>query len=601
MSRSRADTLLVERGLVESRAKAQALIMAGLVYSDTLRIDKAGQLLAEDAPLTLKGQDHPWVSRGGLKLAEGLDRFGIDPEGLVCLDVGASTGGFTDVLLSRGAAKVYAVDVGHGQLAWKLRQDPRVVVLERTNARHLTAAEIPEPVDLVVCDASFISLMTVLPAPLKLTRPGAHLVALIKPQFEVGKGRVGKGGVVRDPELHREVCETVSGWLGSLPDWSVIGIVESPIQEQLVSGIAQGRSIDPAALRQLIDRGPFLDREALDAKLIDRIGYYDEVTDAARERGGANSELLETADYLDAAGPPHRTGPTIAVIYGTGSIQRGSNGVDPLMGGTSMGSDDIADAFAEAAEDPDVRAILFRIDSGGGSAVASESIRRALVKAKLSGKPVVVSMGEAAASGGYWIAMNADKIVAHPGTLTGSVGVVAGKMVTADLWNRFGIEWGQITRGQNAGMWSSLSPYSESESKRLDTILDDIYGAFVRNIAEARKLPAASVRDIAKGRVWTGSQAKALGLVDELGDMDTALGFAREAAGLPRDADVTLEPFPKPEPQWLQALDLITGRSEARSVSAVLTEIHPLLRDLGALVRDPSRDTLKMPPTGLVR
>jgi protease-4 len=386
-------------------------------------------------------------------------------------------------------------------------------------------------------------------------------------------------------EPHREMMEALLG----------------DLQEQLVSGIAQGRSIDPAALRQLIDRGPFLDREALDAKLIDEIGYYDEVTDAARERGGANSELLETADYLDAAGPPHRTGPTIAVIYGTGSIQRGSNGVDPLMGGTSMGSDDVADAFAEAAEDPDVRAILFRIDSGGGSAVASESIRRALVKAKLSGKPVVVSMGEAAASGGYWIAMNADKIVAHPGTLTGSVGVVAGKMVTADLWNRFGIEWGQITRGQNAGMWSSLNPYSESESKRLDIILDDIYGAFVRNIAEARKLPAASVRDIAKGRVWTGSQAKALGLVDELGDMDAALGFAREAAGLPRDADVTLEPFPKPEPQWLQALDLITGRSEARSVSAVLTEIRPLLRDLGGLVRDPSRDILTMPPTGLVR
>jgi protease-4 len=289
------------------------------------------------------------------------------------------------------------------------------------------------------------------------------------------------------------------------------------------------------------------------------------------------------------------------VIYGTGTIQRGSNGVDPLMGGTSMGSDDVADAFRDASEDPDVRAILFRIDSGGGSAVASESIRRAVVKAKLAGKPVIVSMGEAAASGGYWIAMNADKIIAQPGTLTGSVGVVAGKMVTSDLWNRFGVEWGQISRGQNATMWSSLTPYSESESKRLDTILDDIYGAFVRNIAEARKLPATSVRDIAKGRVWTGAQAKALGLVDELGDMETALGFAREAAGLPRDAEVTLEPFPKPEPEWVQLLDLITGRSEARSVSAVLTEIRPLLRELGMLARDPARDTLSMPPTGLLR
>jgi protease-4 len=386
-------------------------------------------------------------------------------------------------------------------------------------------------------------------------------------------------------EPHREMMEALVG----------------DLQEQLVSGISQGRGIDPAALRQLIDQGPFLDREALDAKLIDQLGYYDEVTQAAEERGGAASELLEIRDYLDAAGRPHRSGPTIAVIYGTGTIQRGSSGVDPLMGGTSMGSDDVADAFRDASEDPDVRAILFRIDSGGGSAVASESIRRALVKAKLAGKPVIVSMGEAAASGGYWIAMNADKIIAQPGTLTGSVGVVAGKMVTADLWNRFGIEWGQISRGQNATMWSSLTPYSESESKRLDTILDDIYGAFVRNIAEARKLPAASVRDIAKGRVWTGAQAKALGLVDELGDMETALGFAREAAGLPRDAEVTLEPFPKPEPEWVQLLDLITGRSEARSVSAVLTEIRPLLRDLGMLARDPARDTLSMPPTGLLR
>lgn len=229
MAKVRVDVALVERGLAESRAKAQALILAGLVYSNTRRIDKAGDLLAEDAPLSVKGQDHPWVSRGGLKLVKGLDEFGIDPTGLVALDVGASTGGFTDVLLTRGAAKVYAVDVGHGQLAWKLRQDPRVVVLEKTNARHLTGAEIPDPVDLVVCDASFIGLEVVLPGPLALAAPGARLVALIKPQFEVGKGRVGKGGVVREPELHAEVCERIRAWLQSLPGWRVLGIAESPI------------------------------------------------------------------------------------------------------------------------------------------------------------------------------------------------------------------------------------------------------------------------------------------------------------------------------------------------------------------------------------
>lgn len=226
----RLDQLMVDRGLAESRAKAQALVMSGLVYSGDRKLDKPGTPIADDAELTVKGQDHPWVSRGGLKLVKGLDAFGIDPAGAVCIDVGASTGGFTDVLLSREARKVYAVDVGHGQLAWKLRQDPRVVVLERTNARHLTAALVPEPVSLIVCDASFISLTKVLPAALALVAPGAHLVALIKPQFEVGKGRVGKGGVVRDPELHREVCDTISAWVAGLPGWRVIGLTESPIK-----------------------------------------------------------------------------------------------------------------------------------------------------------------------------------------------------------------------------------------------------------------------------------------------------------------------------------------------------------------------------------
>jgi 23S rRNA (cytidine1920-2'-O)/16S rRNA (cytidine1409-2'-O)-methyltransferase len=227
--KTRVDQLLVDRGLVESRSRAQSLIMAGLVFSGERRIDKPGTALAEDCALDLRGQDHPWVSRGGLKLAKALDAFAIDPAGRVAVDVGASTGGFTDVLLAHGAARVYAVDVGHGQLAWKLRNDSRVVVLERTNARHLTAGQIPEPVDMVVCDASFIGLETVLPAAMALVRPGAVLVALIKPQFEVGKGRVGKGGVVRDPELHAEVCERIRAWLGSMPGWSVLGLTESPI------------------------------------------------------------------------------------------------------------------------------------------------------------------------------------------------------------------------------------------------------------------------------------------------------------------------------------------------------------------------------------
>jgi 23S rRNA (cytidine1920-2'-O)/16S rRNA (cytidine1409-2'-O)-methyltransferase len=227
--KSRVDLLLVERGLVESRAKAQAVIMAGQVFSGEQRVAKPGDVLSADAPLELRGQDHPWVSRGGLKLAHALREFSLDVTGLTCLDVGASTGGFTDVLLANGAAKVYAVDVGKGQLAWKLRQDARVVVLEETNARHLTRAQVPEDIDFVACDASFIGLEKVLPAPLSLTRAGTHLVALIKPQFQAGPQDVGKGGVVRDPAVHARVCGEIHDWLEAQPGWRALGIAESPI------------------------------------------------------------------------------------------------------------------------------------------------------------------------------------------------------------------------------------------------------------------------------------------------------------------------------------------------------------------------------------
>jgi 23S rRNA (cytidine1920-2'-O)/16S rRNA (cytidine1409-2'-O)-methyltransferase len=228
MKKLRADQLLVSRGLAESRTRAQALIMAGAVFSGERKLAKAGDMLAEDAPLEVRGKDHPWVSRGGIKLAHGLNHFAIDVTGAVALDVGSSTGGFTDVLLSRGAANVYAVDVGTNQLAWKLRQDPRVVVLEQTNARYLTREQVPDAVDIVSCDASFISLAKVLESPLKLARQGAHLVALVKPQFEAGRGEVGKGGVVRDPEVHERVCAAAAEWVVS-QNWRVLGITRSPI------------------------------------------------------------------------------------------------------------------------------------------------------------------------------------------------------------------------------------------------------------------------------------------------------------------------------------------------------------------------------------
>ncbi len=225
----RVDQLLVERGLADSRNKAQALVMAGAVFHGERRIDKPGTVVPDDGDLAVRGQDHPWVSRGGLKLAHGIERFGVDPAGRTCLDIGASTGGFTDVLLHHGAAKVYAVDVGHGQLAWKLRTDPRVVVLEKTNARNLSRDLVPDPLGAIVCDASFIGIETVLPAGMALAAPGAWLVALIKPQFQAGRAQVGKGGVVRDPAVHEAVCRDVRAWLEAQPGWTVRGIAESPV------------------------------------------------------------------------------------------------------------------------------------------------------------------------------------------------------------------------------------------------------------------------------------------------------------------------------------------------------------------------------------
>jgi 23S rRNA (cytidine1920-2'-O)/16S rRNA (cytidine1409-2'-O)-methyltransferase len=227
--RKRADQLLAERGLAESRSRAQALILAGKVYAGDRRVGKAGDMLPADAALEVRGPDHPFVSRGGLKLAHALAHFGLEAANRVALDIGASTGGFTDVLLRQGATRVYAVDVGHGQLAWTLRGDPRVVVLEKCNARYLDRGMVPEPVQAVVCDASFIGLRTILPAPLALCDHRAWAVALIKPQFEAGPGAVGSKGVVRDPAVHAQVCERIGTWWAALPGWRVLGIAESPI------------------------------------------------------------------------------------------------------------------------------------------------------------------------------------------------------------------------------------------------------------------------------------------------------------------------------------------------------------------------------------
>ncbi len=229
IAKSRVDQMLVDRGLAESRTRAQALVLAGLVFTGETKVAKPGQSLKADAPLEVRGRDHPWVSRGGIKLAHAIEHFDLDPTGAVAMDIGSSTGGFTDVLLTHGAERVFAVDSGTNQLAWKLRQDPRVTVLEQTSARILTPEQIDAPCNWVVCDASFIGLSKVLEVPLRLAARECRLVALIKPQFEVGRGEVGKGGVVREPALHERVCAEVREWLEA-DDWVIQGIVESPIK-----------------------------------------------------------------------------------------------------------------------------------------------------------------------------------------------------------------------------------------------------------------------------------------------------------------------------------------------------------------------------------
>jgi len=376
---------------------------------------------------------------------------------------------------------------------------------------------------------------------------------------------------------------------------------------QIVRGIAQGRKLSEAEVRALIDRGPLLGGEAVEAKLVDRLGYRDEVLAHARTRAGSGAEAVRLASYLDRAGRPHREGSTIALIHGSGLVVRSGDGASPLAGSNVMAATEATRAFRAAVRDPAVRAIVFRIDSPGGSAVASESIWREVVFARERGKPVIVSMGDVAGSGGYYVAAAADKIVAEPATLTGSIGVLAGKLVVADLLKKVGVSTDSVQIGANAAMFSPTADFSARAHSRLEAFLDDTYRGFKDHVATGRHMTQEEVERVAKGRVWSGEDAKARGLVDELGGYEAALRLAKQAANLPPAAPITLTVFPREETLPELIYNRLFGKDREREDDSItsgaiersLKAVQPLLQRLETILDTPG--ILTMPPLGPMR
>ena len=348
-----------------------------------------------------------------------------------------------------------------------------------------------------------------------------------------------------------------------------------------------GADDDTVRTHEIVDRGPFLGPEALEAKLVDGLAYRDEVHDKLMEKGGSGAKLFGLPAYLKKEGRPHDAGKkTIALVYGVGGVVRGRSRTNPVTGGRTMGSDSVAKAIRNAVADDDVAAILFRVSSPGGSYVASDTIWREVVLAEKAGKPVVVSMGEVAASGGYFVAMPASKIVAQPGTITGSIGVLGGKMVTTAMWEKVGLTFDQVDVGANANLWNASRSFTPAEWDRFNAWLDRVYVDFTSKVADGRKLPKEKVLEIAKGRVWSGEDAKALGLVDELGGYAVALRLAKEAAKIPASEKVKVAVFPKEKSPFETLTAMLSGEQEDESsftaLETVLGPLRPLLRQIEA-------------------
>jgi protease IV len=357
---------------------------------------------------------------------------------------------------------------------------------------------------------------------------------------------------------------------------------------QMKSAICQARQIAPDKFQSLVDGGPYLGKEAVDAKLVDGLAYRDQVYGQVKSQAGNGAELLYLDKYLDRAGHPHDHGKTVALVFGVGGVTRGKSDYDPVQGNQNMGSDTVAGAIRAAADDKDVKAILFRVDSPGGSYVASDTIWREVVRAREAGKPVIVSMGDLAGSGGYFVAMAADKIVAQPGTITASIGVLGGKMLTNGLWDKVGLSWDEIHQGENATMFTGTHDYTPAEWGRFQAWLDRVYVDFTSKVAGGRKLPQEKVLEIAKGRIWSGEDAKKLGLVDELGGYDTALNLAKKAANIPDGDEVNVVVYPRPK-TFIETVierrspDNSDREAVAETLVKILGIVQPVARKLDAV------------------
>ncbi|WP_119458916.1 signal peptide peptidase SppA [Rhodospirillaceae bacterium SYSU D60014] len=349
---------------------------------------------------------------------------------------------------------------------------------------------------------------------------------------------------------------------------------------QIASGIAATRKMDQAAARSLIDRGPFLAGEAKTEGLVDRLGYWDEVVNTVFARAGLHAERIAVSDYVGGLPPPPEDAPQIAVIYGLGPVQLAASDDDPFFGSVTMGSDTVSKAIREAIEDEDVAAIILRIDSPGGSYVASDTIWREVDRAREMGKPLIVSMANIAASGGYFVAVPAHRIVAQPGTVTGSIGVYGGKFVLSGLWDKLGVTWEGVQAGANADMTSANVDYSEAGWAKLQASLDFIYQDFVEKVAAGRDIPIETVQEVAQGKVWSGADAQARGLVDALGGIATAVDLAREAAGIAPEAAVQVGPYPPRAEGYGALLRRILGEELAQSGAVEM--LAPFLRLMDA-------------------